>query len=346
MFSKEKPKVIVILGPTASGKSDVAIKLAKKIYPVKSPNCWGARQSEQFDGVNGEIISADSRQIFKGLNIGTGKVPGTWNVERGAFISEGIPHHLIDIINPMEDYNVSDFKRDAEKIIEDILSRKKLPIICGGSNFWISAVVEDMAFPEVKPNLGLRKKLEKENVEDLFKQLQKIDPERAADIDPKNKVRLIRALEIAGTLGKVPQLCHPEFISGSRISPGEMPKQFRNDKYEFLQIGIDVPREILNEKIKLRLEQRFKDGMIEEVENLHKNGVSWEWMEKIGLEYRWISRYLQNKISLEEMKEKLYFDIIHYAKRQMTWLRKNKNIIWLNDYKETGRIVSTLLKKS
>ena len=322
-----KPKIIVICGPTSSGKSDAAIRLAKKL--------------------NGEIISADSRQIYRGMNIGTGKVTGSAEpfipdlirdpemlkqVQHDIFISEGVLHHLIDIVDPMEDFNVSHFKRTATEAIEAILSRGKLPIICGGTGFWISALTENMTLPEVEPNEELRNKLHNKSTEELFTILTELDPERAKTIDLNNNVRLIRAIEIATTLGKVPKLQ----VKGEKLQV---------KKYDFLKIGINVPREILNEKIKKRLEQRFDEGMIEEVKNLHKQGITWEWMEKIGLEYRWITRYLQNKISLEEMKEKLYFDIIHYAKRQMTWLKRDKEIIWLSNNDEIEKQVNNFLAK-
>lgn len=311
-------EIIVIYGPTACGKSAVAIKLAKKF--------------------NGEVISADSRQIFRGLDVGAGKVSRDepnfiskffHKPTEGAFFSEGVRHHLIDVAEPMEDYNVSHFKKDAEKIIEEISNRGKIPIICGGTNFWIDSIVHDSQIPEVAPNTELRKELEKKNVEELFTELERMDPHRAKNIDAKNKVRLVRAIEIATKLGSVPEL---EFAS-------------LNPKYDFLQIGIQAERTKLNEKIKRRLEQRFEDGMAIEVEELHEAGVSFEWMERIGLEYRWISRYLQEKIEFKEMKEKLYFDIIHYAKRQMTWLKRNKEIIWLAYPSEIESVVEKFLDK-
>jgi tRNA dimethylallyltransferase len=295
-----KNKIVVILGPTASGKSDVAIKLAQRF--------------------NGEIISADSRQIYRGMNIGSGKV--TKKEQRMAV------HYMLDVANPNDDFNISHFKKSAEKIIEDILKREKLPIICGGTGFWIKSIVDNVQLPEVKPNMELRKGLERESTEALFGMLEKLDPERAKNIDAKNKVRLIRAIEICKTLGSVPKSI----------------TQNKSNKYKFLQIGIDMPKEILNEKIKKRLGQRFSSGMIEEVQNLNENGVSWERLEYFGLEYRWIARYLQKKISLDEMMEKLYFDIIHYAKRQMTWFRKDKRIMWIKDYKEIENVVKKFLK--
>ena len=330
-MSKDKPKIIVIMGPTASGKSDVAIKLAKKF--------------------GGEIISADSRQIYKGLNIGTGKVrkdfTGFFNFKfsifqpREGFFSKGIRHHLIDVAKPQEDFNVSHFKKMAKEKIEEILSRKKIPIICGGTAFWIDALTKDLNLPEVPPDEILRGQLALETTEELFAKLEKLDPERAKNIDSQNKVRLIRAIEICQAIGKVPA----QFtVTSSQFTV----------KYNFLEIGIRVSREILNEKIQIRLDERFKEGMTVEVEKLHKQGVSWEWLERIGLEYRWIARFLQGKIELGEMsaqggcasgaREKLYFAIIHYAKRQMTWLQRNPNIIWCSDYKSIRKEVQKFLE--
>lgn len=311
MESGGRNKIIVILGPTASGKSDVAITLAKK-----------------FDG---EIISADSRQIYRRMNIGTGKVIGTWDIKHRTFVSEGIPHHLIDVADPNEEFNISHFKKLAEKAIEEILQKGKLPIICGGTGFWIKSIIDDVKLPEVKPNTELRRKLERNNAEELFIMLKKLDPERAQTIDAKNKVRLVRAIEIAKELGKVPKMLP---VIGHRSSV----------KHNFLQIGIDVPKEVLNAKIKKRLDERFKQGMVEEVDKLHSEGVSWQRLEYFGLEYRWIARYLQNKITLDEMKEKLYFDIIHYAKRQLTWFKKDKRILWLKAYAEIEKTVAEFIK--
>lgn len=338
-----KSKVIVIMGPTASGKSDAAIKLAKRF--------------------NGEIISADSRQVYKGMDIGTGKVLKDLvrisnfvsvadsfqfpiSNKNEVYISEGIPHYLIDVAEPNEEFNVSHFKKATEQAIEKILAKGKVPIICGGTGFWIQAVVDDVVLPNVKPNAVLRNMLRNKSAEELFNELKKLDPVRAENIDPHNHVRLIRAIEIAKELGKVPVLkknCHPEFISGS--SQEEILKQVQNDNWDFLQIGIEVTREVLNEKIKKRLDARFKEGMIEEVENLHKNGVSWERMEAFGLEYRWISRFLQKQIDEQEMREKLYYDIIHYAKRQMTWFGRNKKIIWKNNYQDIETEVQNFLER-
>lgn len=314
-MQKQAPKIIVIMGPTASGKSGIALELAKKF--------------------KGEIISADSRQIYAGMNLGTGKIPRDKSSQSPEYseeyLSEGITHHLIDVAEPMKDFNISHFKKLAGEAIEKILAKDKLPIICGGTAFWIDAIVKNTNIPEVAPNAELRAILEKQSLEKLFLQLRKLDPERAATIDSKNKVRLVRAIEICRAIGKVP--------SQSSVINSQ------SSKYTFLEIGIQIQREELNEKIKKRLDERFDEGMIKEVESLHKNGVTYEWMERIGLEYRWISRFLAGQICEKEMREKLYFDIIHYAKRQMTWLKKNKNIIWLKDYQEIEKETRNFLKK-
>ena len=308
----QAPKIIVVMGPTASGKSGIAIKLAQKF--------------------NGEIISADSRQIYRGLDIGAGKVDGAWSMEHGIFVSDNVLHHLIDVAEPMEDYNISHFKKDAEKIIREIIERGKIPIICGGTNFWIDSITKNTTIPEVAPDELLRSMLRSKTTEELFEELKKLDPERAKNIDAKNPVRLIRAIEICKELGAVPMLSVVSYESSVK-------------KYAFLQIGIKTEREELNAKIQKRLNERFDEGMIQEVEKLQKNGVSWQWMERIGLEYRWISRFLQNKVELDEMKKLLYFDIIHFAKRQMTWLIRNKDIVWLDKYEDIEKEVKNFLEK-
>jgi tRNA dimethylallyltransferase len=297
-------KILVILGPTSSGKSDIAIKLAKK-----------------FDG---EIISADSRQIYRGMDIGTGKVPkskvqGKIKNYKNIYFSSGIPHHMIDIISPRTDYNVTKFKHQAEKIIEDILHREKLPIICGGTGFWIQAIVDDVNFPEVKPDWKMREKLEKHSAVKLFTMLKKLDPDRAKSIDQKNKVRLIRAIEICKTIGKVPNVIH----------------DLRFKKYEFLQLGIRLLKEKLYSNIEKRVEKRFRQGMIDEVKSLHdKNKLSWKKIQSFGLAYFWIPLYFQNKITHDELTEKVMNAEKKYAKRQITWFKRDKRIKWLKNFKD------------
>jgi len=272
---KDKPKVIVIVGPTASGKTSLSIKLAKKM--------------------NGEIISADSRQVYRGLNLGTGKVTKKE--------MSGIKHYLLDVADPKKVFTVTDFVRLGEKAITDIHARGKMPIICGGTGFYIQALVDGLIIPEVPPNPNLRKILEKKKLVDLLEILKKLDPKRYKNIDKKNPRRIIRAIEIAKALGKVPTL-----KTTSRYDP------------EFIKISL--PKEVLEKRIHERLLARLKAGMVNEVKNLHAKGLSWKRMENLGLEYRFIARYLQNKITKEEMVEQLETAIRQYAKRQITWFKR------------------------
>lgn len=296
----EKPKILVIVGPTASGKTALAIKLAK--------------------GFNGEVISADSRQVYRGLDMGTGKVTIK---EMG-----GIPHHLLDIVDPGSTYTAAQFKEDGAQAITDISSRGKLPIIAGGTFFFVDALLGKNSFPEVEPNQTLRAELEKLNTETLFAQLTKKDPTRAAGIDQNNRRRLIRALEIIETLGTVPKT--------KTYTP-----------YNFLTMGITLPKDALRKKIHTRLIERLDQGMIEEVSALRTKKVSDEWLTRLGLEYRYITEYLQGKLSKDELITVLDAKIWQYAKRQMTWLKRDTNIVWMdtNTYDAIHEKVSDFLSK-
>lgn len=332
-----KNKIVVILGLTSSGKSDIAIKLAKKF--------------------GGEIISADSRQIYRGLDIGTGKIkpdphPPTpspacgkgWlkEPEEGKFYSEGIPHYAIDIVNPKTDYNAAKFKKYTDKVITDILRRKKLPIICGGTGFWIKAIIDNVNYPEVKPDWLLRNKLCNKSARELFDSLKKLDPKRVKTIDRNNTVRLIRAIEICKAIGKVPSPSpqpSPNYGRGGKLCPsllsGEMSRSDREEKNcNYLQIGLSLPKEKLHANIKKRLKKRFEAGMIEEVGKLHyKNKISWKHLESFGLGYKLIPQYLRGEISSEkELFEKIFQAEKNYAKRQMTWFKKDKRIHWIKKY--------------
>jgi tRNA dimethylallyltransferase len=295
-----KPKIVVVVGPTASGKSDCAVCVAK-----------------EFDG---EVVSADSRQVYKGLDIGTGKITPEE--------MQGIPHHLLDVADPQTQCTVSDYKKLADHAINDIIQRGKLPILCGGTGFYIQAVVDNITLPEVSPNTELRKQLKEKPAVELFALLKEKDPEYAEVIDKYNSHRLIRALEIVETLGSVPPI---------QSAP----------QYHSLQIGISTDNDTLRKKIKERLLKRIDQGMIEEVKQLHGEGMSWERMEEFGLEYRYIARYLQGKLSHEEMVEKLYNEIWHYAKRQKTWFKKDARIQWFSvtDTESIFKEVELFVKK-
>lgn len=273
----QKPKIYVVCGPTATGKSDYAVELALR--------------------ENGEVISADSRQIYRGMDLGTGKI--THEEMRG------IPHHLLDIRDPNEDFSVEEFQKLAFEKIKDILSRNKVPIICGGTGFFIQSIVDNIIFPVAPANPILRAELETKSLPELQEILKTIPTEDGAKIDTENKRRVIRAIELGAALGKIPAVKYGE------------------QKYDFEIIGLDKPDTELQERITKRLTVRLHAGMIDEVKKLHESGVSWERLENFGLEYRFIAEFLQNKISEEQMLETLKLKIWQYAKRQRTWFKKS-----------------------
>lgn len=295
-----KQKILVIIGPTATGKSDLAVKLAK-----------------QF---NGEIISADSRQVYKGLDIGTGKITPDE--------MQGIPHHLLDIIDPKERFSVIKWKELAEKCIIDISKRNKLPIICGGTGYYVSALLNNFDLPEIDFDPEEQKQLESKSAEELMNELTVLDPRRAREIDPSNKRRVARAIAIARALGNVPEITTSE------------------EKFDSLTIGISYPDNILKDRIKMRLIKRLENGMIEEAQRLKKEGLSYDRMDELGLEYRYLSQFLQNIITREELTETLCTKIWQYARRQKTWFKKQKNIHWFipPDYDQISETVAKWAK--
>jgi tRNA dimethylallyltransferase len=293
---RKKTKIIVILGPTTSGKSDLAVRLARK-----------------FDG---EVVSADSRQVYKGLDIGTGKI--TKKEMRG------VPHHLLDITDPRYIYSVAEYQKDAMKAVRYIVQKNKLPIVCGGSGFYIDSLLGSFSLPEIFSNKKLRQRLAKKSAQELFKILEKLDSRRAKEIDRHNPVRLIRAIEIAKTFGSVPTIR-------------------KSERFNSLKIGILTPPSILKTKIHQRLLVRIKKGMITEARRLHRGGLSWKRMEALGLEYRYLAKYLQGKISKKEMFSKLEGEIWRYVKRQMTWFKRDKKIKWFST--RTSKKIEKEVKK-
>ncbi len=269
-----KKKVIVILGPTASGKSALAVKIAKKI--------------------GGEIISADSRQVYKGLDVGTGKITTKE--------MQSISHYLLDVANPKRRFTVVQYKKLAEKKLKEILSEGKIPIICGGTGFYIDAVVNGSILPPVPPNPKLRKELGLNSPEQNFKILQKLDKRRANEIKDQNavnnNVRVIRAIEIAKAIGKVPKITQTKA------------------KYDFIKIGLTLPPAELKKRIEKRVKDMFKSGLLKEIENLKKSGVSEKRLKEFGFEYD--NPTIQSVI----------LGSVQYAKRQMTWFKRDKEIIW------------------
>ncbi len=283
-MKKARPKVIAVVGQTATGKSALAVLLAKNI-----PG-------------GGEVVSADSRQVYRGLDLGSGKI--TKKEMRG------VPHHSLDIFSPARTASVSQYAKQAGKAVEKIVRAGKVPVVCGGSGFYLDTLLRGMSLPEVPPQKDLRKKLEKLSLKELGAILNKLDKKRYETIDRQNPVRLIRAIEIATALGKVPER--------ERNAP----------PYEVLWIGLSQPEEKLRKAIRRRIDARMKKGMRKEAEGLlmlygPKRVRAW------GLEYRLLADLIEGKIGRKEFDSLLETEIYRFAKRQMTWFKKHKDIHWL-----------------
>lgn len=285
-----KQDILVIVGPTASGKSALGVEVARRI--------------------GGEIISADSRQVYRGLDIGTGKITKSE--------MKGVRHHLLDIISPKRAFNAHDFSMRARHTIDEIGRRGNTPVIVGGTGFYIDVLLGRISLPDIPPNPALRMRLHKKNVAQLFSLLQKKNPSRASsmnDGERKNPVRLIRALEVASSTSR--NIVHNDSVN----------------RYNIIWIGIVPEKEVLQKKIKKRLDARLRHGMIAEARRLHASGLSYKRMEELGLEYRALARYLRGITTRPQMREELFRDILKYAKRQKTYWKRNGNIRWFADAK-------------
>lgn len=278
----KKPKVLVIVGPTASGKTGLGIALAKRFH--------------------GEVISADSRQVYRGLDLGSGKVTKEEMDE--------VPHHMLDVVDPKTVYTVNEYVHDARSILADIHQRGLTPLVVGGSLFYVDALLGRVSLPKVPPNDTLRRELDSMSTEELLVYLKKHDPRRANEIDKNNRRRLIRAIEISAELGSVP-----------------LP--YSEPLYDALILGIEIEKEKLKENIHTRLITRIEKGMVEEVENLHKNGLSYDRLESLGLEYRYVAQHLRGELPYCELITRLETKIYQFAKRQMTWLKRDAEIVWV-----------------
>ncbi len=300
-----KPIVYVIGGPTASGKSKLAVELAKKI--------------------NGEIISADSMQIYKEMNIGTAKV----NKEE----MQGVQHYLVDFVSPDERYSVSNFKKDAEKAIEEILEKGKTPIVVGGTGLYIDSLIYGIEFQNEEVDLEYREKLNKiadeKGLESLYKKAQEIDPEAMKKISINDRKRIIRVLEIYHKTGKTK-------------TEQELQSRKNEVKYEYKVFAITMDREKLYERIEKRVDLMIEQGLIEEVKQILEKYHTFPTAMQ-GLGYKEVVEYLEGFCTKEEMIEKIKKETRHYAKRQLTWFRKNKEIIWLDGEKSTDENVSIIL---
>ncbi len=308
-LKKENKKIIVIVGPTSVGKSELALRIAKKI--------------------NGEIISTDSRQVYKELDIGTGKVPKDKKSKKGEYLYQGVPHHLISIVSIKRDFTVFEFQKLALKKIKEIWQKGKIPILCGGTGFYLQAVIDNLKFPVIKPNKKLRQKLEKLSNKELIEIIQKEDPEGLKNIDLKNRRRLIRRVEIIKSLGQVP-----------KIQKKPLPAKI-------IFVGLIKPKEELKILIKKRIKKWLKAGLLKEVKKLIKMKLPQDKYRELGLVYKWAFLLYKKNITQKEFLEKLTKDLMKYAKRQMTWFKKDSRINWFSDKKEAEEfILNSLLSIS
>lgn len=275
------PKLIVVEGTTASGKSDFGVELALRY--------------------GGEVISADSRQVFRGLDLGSGKITPEE--------TRGVPHHMIDVCDAGSFFSMADYQKMAYKAIDDVIARDKLPFLVGGTGLYVASVADGYVMSDRMPDLAYRAELEKRTTEDLYVMLKSIVPD--TDVDSRNRNRVMRLLE--------------KIHDGDDVTPS---KQAR---YETLRLGVTWDRAVVRQRIDERLDRRIELGMIEEVKGLLDAGVSEEYMIKLGLEYKFITQYLRGDYSsLEEMKELLATAIKQFAKRQMIWFRRDSSIHWLD----------------
>jgi tRNA dimethylallyltransferase len=282
----KKAALVVILGPTASGKSALGIALAQHF--------------------NGEIVSADSRQVYRGMDIGTAKVTPA---EQAL-----VPHHLLDIADPQNMYTVAQFQHDAIGAINDILARGRQPFLVGGSAHYIQAVVDNLDIPHVPPQPELRMELETRPLTELLAQLEELDPQSATTIDRNNPRRIQRALEVCLVTGK----------------PFSEQRGMNNALYNPLLLGIQWPRDVLYRRIDTRIDERMKQGLVQEVETLLANGLGHERLEAMGLEYRFVSRWLRGEFTNEaDMIQRLKYATHDFVRRQLTWFRKDQRILWV-----------------
>lgn len=287
-----KKKVVVICGPTASGKTALSIELAKKI--------------------GGEVVSCDSMQIYKDMDIGTAKP----TIEE----MQGIKHYMIDILSPDERYSVADYKVQAKKAIREIIEKGKTPIVVGGTGLYVDSLIYEIEYPNIQFDEKYRAKLEKQveekGLEELYKKAEEIDPEAIQKISKNDKKRILRILEIYHATGK-------------NKTEQEKKSREKEPEFDYLVYGLNMPREKLYKKIDLRVDVMIKQGLIEEVKKVYKKYRKFPTAMQ-GLGYKEVVEYLNNNLTKEEMIDKIKQETRRYAKRQMTWFRKNKQTIWLD----------------
>jgi tRNA dimethylallyltransferase len=326
-------RILVLLGPTASGKSELAITIAK----------WLRRH-----GVLAEVISADSRQVYRKLCIGTCKVSGKWQsrgksqIAKGkSFVYKGVPHHLIDFVSPRRTYSPAEYAEAGRKIIHKLFALGHLPIVCGGTGQYIDALLGAHPIPNVPPDAKLRTRLAKLSAPKLFARLKKLDPRRAKTIDRHNPRRLVRALEIVLKTGHpVPPLHltkHTQILENLRMFQG-------GGGIEVLKIGLNPPPEESRRRINARLVKDLKRGLVSEARKLHEQGLSWKRLNELGLEYRLVGQFLRGEIQTkEDLLQKLQRELWQYAKRQLRWWKRDTSIVWTRNERDALKIARASL---
>ena len=311
MTSLPLPKLVAVVGPTASGKTDLAVALAKKY--------------------KGEIISADSRQFYRGTEIGSDIVAGKWvrRCGRRTYVAHGVPHHLIGFLPPSELFTVAQFKDHVIRIAGDIAKRGRLPILAGGTGLYLKAVIDNYSIPEVAPHPAFREKMEKKTTAALFKLLQKKDSAYAARIPANNRRYAIRALEVMSATGQ---------------TVTESQKQ-GDPLFDVLQIGIQRPREAMYERINARVDAMMKKGLLKEAQKLGKK-YGWDVPAMSGLGHRQLGAYLRGETTLAEAVDQIKTGTRHFAKRQNTWFKRDSRIKWVKSEAEAARLVKRFLNKN
>ncbi|MCR4620972.1 MAG: tRNA (adenosine(37)-N6)-dimethylallyltransferase MiaA [Clostridiales bacterium] len=289
-------KLIAIVGTNASGKSSLGVELALRF--------------------NGEIVSADSRQVYKGLDLGSGKI-----TPEGM---RGVPHHLLDVVKPGEFFSMADFQRSAYKSIDDITARGHVPFLVGGTGLYVDSVTKGYNLSDIEPDLAYREELETHTTPELWEMLEALEP--GSGIDPKNRNRVMRRLE--------------------KLHQGDAQPNKNTPRYDVLTLGVKWDRQTLKERIDERLARRVDAGMIDEVARLRESGVSDEFLLKLGLEYRYVTQYLRGELAdRQEMLDELSLAIKRFAKRQVTWFKKDTGIIWLDMEHDPAEQASETIKE-
>jgi tRNA dimethylallyltransferase len=314
-MSNLKPKIIVVLGPTASGKTSLGIHLAKKF--------------------NGEIISADSRSVYKKMDIGTAKPNGEWRTVNGesAYYVQGVPHYCMDVVDPGEEWSLASFKVLALESIDQILKRGKLPIVVGGTGLYIDSIIKNFEIPKVEPNKKLRTSLAQKKLPELVLLLEQLDPKALEVVDLKNERRVLRALEVVILTGK-------SFALQRKMLPA---------KFNPLIIGLGFSLSELKTRIYTRIDEQIKDGLVDEVRALLKQSYGLNLPSMSGIGYKEIFAYLKEEITKEEAIRQFKRATVQFAKRQITWFKRDKRIVWLDSEKvinDSERMVEEFLENA